>query len=617
MVPPPRLTVSQWADKYRYLSPESSAKPGKYRTEFAPYQTEPMDSIHDRDSSVTVLQWGAQVGKSEILNNMIGYFIHSDPAPILMVQPTTDRVEEYSKERIAPMIRDTPVLAELVRDPRSRDSGNTVDMKRFPGGSLALVGANAPSGLASRPRRVVLLDEVDRYPASAGTEGDPCSLAIKRTESFWNAVVVLTSTPTVKRASRIEKEFEESDKRYWFVPCPRCGEKQTLKWAQVQWPKDKPEEAYYECEKCREHLTDAERRVMIKSGEWRATAPFIGKRGYHLSGLYTPFPAKKGFKNRLHQFAADFIAAKKKGPHALKMWVNTFLAETWEEEGETVEALPLYKRREDYGGAEVPKQVIMLTAGVDVQETWMEAECVGWGKGEESWGINRIRIPGMSADPATWAELDKWLTKEWARADGVKLRITVAFIDSGYDTDTVYKFCKPRQVRNVFACKGVSGFGRPIVGRFWKHKVTGNLIQPVGVDSAKELIYSRLKLEEVGTGFMHFPMAYDEEYFQQLTSERKVAKNNKGKTVYVWEKSRPRNEALDCRVYATAAFGLRNYDLTAMEARQVAKSGAGQPTQAQADAAPRSEPIEARPNPVKPGRGKLRGSSFVGSWRRW
>lgn len=609
------MTVSQWADKYRYLSPESSAKPGKYRSEFAPYQREWMDSFNDKSVSMTVLMVASQLGKSECINNGIGFFMSADPAPILMVQPTTQAAEAYSKERVAPMIRDTPELTNLVRDPKSRNSGNTVDMKQFPGGSLALVGANAPTGLAGRPRRVVLMDEIDRFPPSAGTEGDPCKLAIRRTESFWNAVVVATSTPTIKRISRIEKEYGETDQRQWFCPCPACGHYQTMKWSGVQWPQGKPEEAAYVCEKCETRHDDTGRMAMVRAGEWRPTQPFRGKRGYHLNGIASPFPCKSGYKSRLHQMASEFIEAKKGGSFFLRTWVNTFLAETWEEEGDTIEADPLLKRCEEYD-AECPDGVVLITAGVDIQDSWIEGEAVGWGVGEESWVLGRFRVPGSPEVPSTWQAVDEFLMRRWGRKDGGKLGIACTFIDSGAHTQTVYRWVKPRQVRNVYACKGIAGGARPLVSRFSKHKTTGTLIFPVGVDTAKELIYSRLKIDHAGPGYMHFPKGLDIEYFMQLTSEKKTVRVSHGLARSCWEKIRTRNEALDCRVYATAALACKNYNLEKL-ATSVAKrgfqpsndTGNNDVTQSQAPDKPRG-PSNSRVGP-------RRGSSFVSGWRRW
>lgn len=600
----------QWADKYRYLPRESSSRPGRYRSGFAPYQIEPQESFNDPTVSVTVLMWASQVGKTEILNNAVGYFIHADPSPILVVQPTVEMAESWSKERLSPTIRDTPVLAPLVKDPRSRDSGNTVVMKSFPGGNIAIVGANSPAGLAGRPRRFVAVDEVDRCPASAGTEGDPVALAIRRTESFWNSVIILTSTPTVRGSSRIEKEFDQTDRRLWFCPCPVCGAFQTLKWSQVKWPQGEPEKAVYECEACRGELNDADRVQMVRSGEWRATAPFKGKRGYHLNGIASPFPAKRGFSGRLHQMAAGFLEAKAGGPMMLRAWVNTFLAETWADEGEDVEPHPLMQRREDYG-CEVPNGAVLLTAGIDVQSDRVELEIVGWGIGEESWGIFYGRFPGNPEIPGTWIPVEEALGKAYVRKDGVQLRVSCGLVDSGFATKAVYDWAKKMHVRSIYASKGIPGQGKPLAGRFGKPSTARVIMYPIGVDTAKELIYSRLKIQNAGPGFCHFPNHYDEEWFMQLTAERKVKKFHKGFLRVEWEKVRPRNEALDCRVYAQAALACRNFDLKAVASR-VAKTAS---TPLPSDESANKTALEQPRQPIQRSPFRKSGSSWVGRWR--
>lgn len=573
-----------------------------------------MDACLDKTVSRVVAMMASQLGKSECANNVLGFFISEEPAPILMVQPTVEMAEAYSKERIAPMIRDTPCLAALIRETKSRDSGNTVLHKSFPGGSLAIVGSNAASGLAGRPRRVVLLDEVDRFPPSAGTEGDPCELAIRRTESFWNAVVMLTSTPTIKGLSRIENEWEQSDQRRWFCPCPRCGHSQWLKWPQVTWPEGKPQEARYRCEGCEELLDDRERRAMVLQGEWRPTAEFTGVVGFHINGLNSPFPHKRSFNGRLHQAAQEFLAAKRGGREKLKTWVNTFLAETWEEAGDQVEAEPLYKRREAYG-PKVNNKVVIITAGVDVQREWMEVEIVGWSTDEESWGIKHVRIPGTSAAPATWNALDRELLAEFEREDGVKLRVACALVDSGEATAEVYKFTRPRQPRGVYACKGVGGYAVPLCGRFSTGNRARAMLFPVGTDTAKELIYSRLNLVDRGPGYMHFPMEYDLEYFNQLTAEKRISTRIQGKRVIKWEKIRDRNEALDLRVYATAALAARNADLATLERRLIAKNQPANEAESTQET-PQIQP-ETEEKPWNKPRLRPKTGGYVSKWKRW
>jgi len=297
-----------------------------------------MDAVCDREVESIVIRASAQVGKTEILNNIAGYYIHQDPAPILLLQPTLEIAEAWSKDRFAPMIRDTAALSELIKDPRSRDSGNTLLHKKFPGGHITMAGANSPASLASRPIRIVLMDEVDRYPLSAGAEGDPRSLAKKRSTTFWNRKDIQASTPTVKGISPIDAAYENSDQRLYYVPCTHCGEYQYLKWAQVKWDKE-PEEAYYVCECCGVVLTDSDKPAMLAAGEWRAEMPFKGVAGFHLSELYSPWVT-------FGQIAKNFTIAKLL-PETLKTWVNTSLGESWEEAGEGLDEDSLMGRREE------------------------------------------------------------------------------------------------------------------------------------------------------------------------------------------------------------------------------------------------------------------------------
>ena len=556
-IPPPRMTVSEWANSFRYLSAESSSNPGKYSSDLTPYAVAWMDSVNDPTSSGTVLMVASQLGKTEVINNMIGYFMDVEPAPILMVQPTIDLAESWSKERLAPMIRDTPVLRDKVSDARSRDSGNTLLHKTFPGGNIAMAGANAPSGLASRPRRVVALDEVDRFPPSAGSEGDPSSLAIRRTETFWNPVVIETSTPTVKGISRIEARFEESDQQRLWVSCPHCARPQTLKWSQVKHTEPNGEDAWYECDGCEAHLTDDERRHMIRGGRWLADFPERTLRGFHLNGIASMFRHKRGFQSRLHQMVADHLSAKRKGKEVLRTWVNTFLAETWEEEGESLAWEPLLQRRENWG--EFPAGGFVVTVGADIQGDRVEMEFVAWGAEEESWSIDYVVIMGDFNKPEIQAAVDEQLHRKFTHPCGVELRVMAAFIDSGNKPKAIYAFTKRRERLKVFSCKGRGGPGIPLISRPTRQGTVRAALFSVGTDTAKDLIYSRLQTADLGPGYMHFPSDRDETWFRQLTAEAKVTRYKDGVPYSKFENaSKARNEALDCRVYALGALQLLN-----------------------------------------------------------
>lgn len=512
-----------------------------------------MDALSDPAVTTVVFMKSAQVGATELVNNVVGYYIDQDPAPILLLQPTLEMAQAWSKDRLAPMLRDSPTLRGKVKDPKSRNSGNTLLHKTFPGGHITMAGANSPAGLASRPIRVMLGDEVDRYPVSAGTEGDPVNLARKRTTTFWNRKILLTSTPTIKGASRIEMEFDESDKRYFYVPCPHCDHFQRLIWAQVQWPDGDPARAEYCCAECGALFTDAQRHAVIRKGEWRATGPFNGRAGFHINELYSPWSS-------MAEMARNFLEAKK-SPETLKTFINTSLGETWEDQGETVDDTGLMSRREEYTAA-VPAGGLVLTAGIDTQGDRLEVEVVAWGVDEESWNIDYLVLPGDPSQPAVWLALDDALDRTYTHESGTELHIAAACIDSGgHHTQIVYDYCRTRAARRVFAIKGVAGPGRPVVqiSRKARGKTARRVdLYTVGVDDAKGIIYARLRAPEPGPGYCHFPVERQEEYFAQLTGEKVVTKYYRGFPRKEWVKARARNEALDCRVYGYAALKILN-----------------------------------------------------------
>jgi phage terminase large subunit GpA-like protein len=558
--PPVVMSNSEWAEKHRVLSSETSFAAGKWKT-FA-YQKEPQDAPDEPGVVETVLMWGAQLGKSEIVNNRAAFHMEADPGPQLMVQPTVDRAKEYSEERIAPMIRESPALRRVVRDPRSRDSGNKILSKRYPGGNFALVGANAPSGLAGRPRRVIQQDEIDRFPLSAGTEGDPCALADKRAETFPNAVKVKTSTPTTKGLSRIEKAYELSDRRKWHVKHKGCGKEFVFLWAQVTWPEGKPREAFIECPCCKGAIHDEERREMVKKGRWVAGAVFNGIRGYWLNGINTLFPAHKGYANRIEQFAVEFLKAKDEGPESIRVWTNTFLAETYEEAASKIDADALADRLEHYEPDMLPEGVLIVTAAADVHGDRIELEFKGWGKGEECWGIQKKVLYGDTRKDEVWASLDEELLREFEREDGVKLKCSRCFIDMGFSSKRVLTFCAPRIGRGVYPCRGVNRVGLNIPPLLPAKPSKNNKARiphwNVGVTEAKTMLHDRIELES-GPRAMHFALkewGYDANYFAQFAAEKRFVKYSFGKPYFIFEKDNNsvRNEALDLNVYNLAAL---------------------------------------------------------------
>lgn len=598
MQPPPNLAVDEWADLYRRLSPEASAEPGLWSTDRAPYQRGMMQAVSDPTIERVVFMTGAQIGKTEIINNSVGYFIDQAPSPMLIVQPTLEMAKMWSNDRLAPMLRDTPALKNKVKDARSRDSGNTLYQKSFPGGYLAIVGANSPAGLASRPVRCVMFDEVDRYPASAGSEGDPINLGIARTKTFThNRKIVMVSTPTNKGASRIEAAFEQSDQRYYYVPCPDCGHKQKLEWSNVHWSKDAPETAEYICEDCGSAWDDAKRYRAVKGGEWRANEAFTGTAGFHLSGLYSPWTP-------LGDIARDFTAAKQL-PDTLRVFVNTTLAQSWEDQGERIDDYDVAQRAEEFG-PRLDESIVVVTAGIDVQDDRLELEVVGWSGGpnhtEESWSLDYRTLYGDPSTPQLWQDLDAILASKYETADGRTLQIRAACIDSGgHYTKAVYDFVRPREGRRIFAIKGMAGQDRPVVSRPTRNNIGKIRLFTLGVDNIKDLIFSRLRLQSEGPGYCHFPNDRPDEYFKQLASSEKiVTKYHKGFPRREFVKTRTRNEALDCRVYAIGALAILNLNLDSLAERAARQVKEDRPD------APQKQP---------PRHHAARRGNFVNGWR--
>jgi phage terminase large subunit GpA-like protein len=513
-----------------------------------------MDAINDPAIREIWFMKSAQVGWTEVLNNVIGYYVDQDPAPILLVQPTLEMAEAWSKDRLAPMIRDTPALFGKIADAKARDSGNTLLHKKFTGGHLTIAGANSPSGLASRPIRIVLFDEVDRFPASAGAEGDPISLGKKRSTTFWNRKMLAGSTPTIKGSSRVEAGFEASDQRFYFVPCPHCEEFQRLVWAQVQWPEGRPLEARYVCQHCGAEIEETQKIDMLRQGEWRATRTSNGLAGFHLSEIYSPW-------STWSDMATSFVQAKRL-PETLQTWINTALGETWEDKGETLEPAGLLARRESYAANSLPAGVLLVTIGTDVQDDRLESTVWGWGADEEAWRIEHRVFrgdPGRVGPGSIWADHDELLKASYGTDDGRRLGVEACCVDSGgHYTEQVYRYCAQRKRLRVWAIKGAGGQGRLVwprqPGRGAKVKVDVWLI---GVDTVKDVLYGRMrKVTEAGPGYVHLDATTDEAWLEQLTSETVVYRLMMGRKTRLWKPrtAGSRQEALDCTVYAYAAM---------------------------------------------------------------
>lgn len=575
--PLPILTVSQWADAERILSTESSSEPGRWRTSRAAYQRGVMDALSEPLIETIVCLKSSQVGYSELINNIFGYFIHQDPCPILMVMPTVDLAQSYSRDRLAPMIRDTPAIARLIKDPKSRETTNRMQQKVFPGGRLTMVGANAPSSLASRPIRVVLADEVDKFPASAGTEGDPLKLAQKRQSTFWNRKLVIGSTPAIKDTSVVFREWLRSDQRKFFVPCKDCAHPQVMTWANVRWDsvarnavvpeswadqvvlktasaQHLPSSAHYVCDSCGSIWEDVDRWNAVNRGEWTATAEFTGIAGFHIPQFLSPWVT-------LNQIVTEFLGAKASGnPNEMQVWTNSVLGEPWEKQAESVDSGDLIGRGEAYTPDSLPEGVMVVVAGVDVQDDRLELQTLGFGLGDEIWAIDYEVLRGKTSEMDVWNELDRALLHQYLTEDGRFLPVRAACVDSGFRSESVFSFCRKRRSRRIYATRGVANLvgPRPIWPKFASTagKSSSQQVFAIGVDTAKEQLYGRLKIAKPGPGYIHYPAGdvFGEQYFEQLTSEQLVTTRRMGKLKREWLlPAHKRNEALDTFVLATAA----------------------------------------------------------------
>lgn len=544
------------------LSGKASAEPGHWRTSRIPFMREPMDLMSPWGGvERVVVMAGTQIGKTEALNNKIGHTISHAPGPMLMVQPTLDMARKVSKQRLAPMIEDTPILRGKVKEPRERDSGNTVMVKEFEGGLLMLTGANSSAGLRSMPIRDLLLDEVDLYPGDVDGEGDPIVIAEKRTDTFKRRRrIMLTGSPTLEGLSRIEREYLLGDRRRYYIPCPACGQMDFLTWRgvdeltkisgmhhRIEWDNGV---AYMVCSSCGTSIEERHKTDMLARGQWRATAPGPGKAAsFHISSLYSPL----GWKSWV-DCVREFLEAKDDS-FRLRAWVNTVLGETWREPGDRFDVDILMARRETYA-AEVPMGVGILTASVDVQGDRLEVAVKGWGDREESWLIAHTAIVGNPAGDKVWTDLTLFLAGRFKHESGREVGIELVAVDSGgHHTEQVYRYCRAMAGRNVFAIKGSSTHGMPLASRPTEHNRYRVQLYNLGTDTGKDMIYGRLKTSRPGPFYMHLPDWADREYLEQLCSERSVVKYVKGKgATREWVKIRERNEALDLEVYALAAL---------------------------------------------------------------
>lgn len=547
----------------------TSAEPGPWRSR--PWQPPVFESLQDPASRGTLFAGCSQLaGKTELILNVIGFHIEHDPAPVLTVEPDLDMADALSQDRVAPMIDESPAIRAKVGPATGRSGKNKIRHKVYQGGHLTLVGANSPSGLAMRPIRILVCDEIDRYKPTAGKEGNPLRIAEKRTVSFWNARKFYVTSPGLKHIGESWKLWVKSDRQEWFVECPDCSEWQILQWNQVRWDRDDdgnhlPETAEYVCKHCGTTWDDIKRWRAGGAGEFRPTKEFTGFHAHRFGALNVP-------GQPLADMVQEWLDAQG-DPESLQVFINTVLCEWWEDEVDEVDETGLMSRREDWSplmpaGSDLPRDVALLTLGVDVQKDRLEYEVIGWGHGEESWSIEYGKLYGNAKeDPSVLADLDKVLNRPWLHAKGFELFIRAACVDSGYATQAVYKYCRPRlrralpngQPQFVFCIKGRSEYGRPVwpeVATSKRTKMSSRVnLWTIGVDAAKDQVMARLGIAEPGPGYCHFPLNRGQDYFLGLTAEQAKTKRTGGVERRVWElKSSGRaNEPFDCRVYGYAA----------------------------------------------------------------
>ncbi|MBP2654998.1 MAG: terminase [Firmicutes bacterium] len=568
--PPPDIKPSEWAEQNLVIN-ESGFAPGKWRSDSVPYQKEIIDAVVDPNIDKIIIKSSSQGGKNVIVNIIFGYYVDIDPCPILFIEPTVELAQDYSKRRLAPLIRDTPALKQKIHESKSRDSNNTIQLKMFPGGSLNLVGSNSPRVISSKPIKIVIADEIDgMLPTS---EGDALELADRRTTTFPGNKTIYVSTPTKKESSRIEVEYNAGTQEKWEKECPHCKKPQYINWNGLKFDHVKDNQGnysvsnvVYQCPDCLKSFGQSE--WARQEGHWVAYNPGAERvRSFHWNAFVSPGWLWEDIVLKYLKVKGD--------PEQHMVFRNTVLGEVWEENINANEYAYLLDRREDYG-ADLPDGVLLLTAGVDTQDDRLEYEVVGWGRGEQSWGIEYGLVMGNPDQATTWQALSDKLDAIFYFASGAGLKIACTFIDSGgHYTSDVYNFCRANEHRKIFAIRGKGGAGIPLIYSKGRSKKENALYFNLGVDGGKARVLSRLQIKQPGDGYCHYPFderrGYDQIYFKGLLSERQSTKKVGRQLKIVWEKigSDRRNEPLDVRNYAQAAFQLLPINWDVIEKRLI------------------------------------------------
>jgi phage terminase large subunit GpA-like protein len=560
--PPPDMTISQWAEEYRILSGSASSEPGRWSNARTPYLVEIMDELSPQSSATDVVfMKGSQIGGTEVLINTALYYIKHCPSPIGQFQTTEQTAKRFLKQR------ENPAFTAMGID--KLFYGDEMYLKEFPGGALITGWSNSPSNLRSMPIRIALCDEISEWAKDCGGQGDPCELVKRRTTNFPRKKRFWNSTPGIDGECNITEKFRLGDQRHYQVPCPHCGVLHKWQWSNIVWDRDSegnhlPRTVRMRCPHCGKEYGEHYKTDLMAQGQWVAENQNGAYPSFHINALYSPL-GWYSWENAV----TDFLEAQG-DVNKMKSFTNNILGEAWNiDGGMQVDQFGLMERCEDYD-AEVPEGVLVLTAGVDTQDDRLEVEIVGWGVGLESWGITNRVLVGDPSQPAVWELLDNILKAGYINSEGNRMYVASTLIDAGgHKTDYVYRFTAQREWRNVFASIGKAGIGRPIASRpreTKKSAMIGASVVPVGVDTAKDQLFDWLTKERVCAGYCHFPRndEYNNEFFAQLTAEKRVKHYVRGNLVWGYKKTRERNEALDRRIYARAALDLIGVDVDAM-----------------------------------------------------
>ena len=574
--PKPNLTGSEWADEYFYLSAESSSAPGKWKTR--PWQKEILDAMTDQKTQICVFKKPTRVGYTKMINIVSGYFIHQRPSVQLHYQPNADEAKGYAEDEFEPMVRDNRMISKLIETPniRGRVKKEKTIKKLYPGGYAEFLGAESDRNFNRRTARVVTGDELDTWKKEVGKAGDAVTTMMRRTSDFWDRKNILGGKPIggafndemdeneLDGVSIVDYWFKKGSQEYRHLPCPYCKFYQRFEFEDLTWNKDEdengnttkhyPDTAYFACKKCGERIYDHHKRDMDKKGRWVPQNPQAlkdGIRSFHIWAMLSYSP-----NVTWSDIAKEFLHAKK-DRLKLKAFTSEVLADTWEEDYEKVKIGDYEERKEPYT-AQIPEGVYILTAGADTQDDRIECEVIGWGESEESWSIEYKIFYGDTSKPEVWAMFDEFLLKLYTHENGGMMRVYCTGLDTqGHRAKEAYAFCKARFSRRIFAFKGHRQLDAPVAPRLATRNNKGRVpLFLIGVNQAKDVIYSHITTDVVGAGYMHFPSdkEYNDEYFKQLTAE---VRGRDGR----WKKTRARNEALDVRVYGYAALFIAGVDL--------------------------------------------------------